>query len=107
MANTVSNPIPLQVGHWSSQAYSKGNFVYSFDGNIPFDLIKSYKHILLMPFYGIGKPLMGWICLLAHGIPVFNKYWSTFRLEELLKEARSMLGLKKAHFAMPPQWLKL
>ena len=43
---------------------------------------------------------------LAHGVPVLNEYYTASGLEVLLKEARSMPGLKKAHFAMPPQWLK-
>jgi hypothetical protein len=88
--------------------HSKDNFVYSFDGNIPFDLIKSYERILLTPFYGTGKLSlsMGWIRLLAHGILVLDKYYTTSEPEVLLKKARSMPGLKKAHFAMPPQWLK-
>ena len=88
--------------------HSKGNFVYSFDGNIPFDLIKSYERILLTPFYGTGKlsPSMGWTQLLAHGVPVLDEYYTTSGPEALLKEARSMPGLKKAHFVMPPRWLK-
>jgi hypothetical protein len=109
MANTVPNPIPLRAGRWSIQARSKGNFVYSFDGNIPFDLIRTYERILLTPFHGTGKlsPSMGWTRLLAHGVPVFNEgNWTASGPEALLKEAKSMPGLKKAHFAMPPRWLK-
>jgi len=108
MANAVPNPIPLRAGRWSSQLRSKGNFVYSFDGNIPFDLMKSYERILLTPFFGTGKlsPSMGWTRLLAHGVPVFDEYQIASGPEALLKEARSLPGLKKAHFAMPPRWLK-
>jgi hypothetical protein len=108
MSNAVSNPIPLRAGRWSVQARSKGNFVYSFDGNVPFDTIKSYEHILLAPFYGTGKlsPSMGWTRLLAHGVPVFDENWFASGPEELLREVKMMPGLKKAHFAMPPRWLK-
>jgi hypothetical protein len=108
MGNAVSNPIPLRAGRWSIQQRSKGNFVYSFDGSIPFDLIMSYERILLTPFHGTGKlsPSMGWTRLLAHGVPVFDDYYCHFRPEILLKEVKVMPGLKKAHFAMPPRWLK-
>jgi hypothetical protein len=108
MSNAVSNLIPLRAGRWSVQPRSKGNFVYSFDSNIPFDLIESYERILLTPFYGTGKlsPSMGWTRLLAHGVPVFDKNWIATGPEELLKEVKTMPGLKKAHFAMPPRWLK-
>jgi hypothetical protein len=109
MANTVPNPIPLRAGCWSIQAHSKGNFVYSFDSNIPFDIIRTYEHILLTPFHSTGKlsPSMVWTQLLAHGVPVFNEeYWAASGPEALLKEAKSMPGLKKAHFAMPLHWLK-
>jgi hypothetical protein len=108
MKNAVPNPIPLRAGRWSVQARSKGNFVYSFDGNIPFDLIETYERILLAPFYGSGKlsPSMGWTRLLAHGVPVLDENWFAFGPEELLKEVKTMPGLKKAHFAMPPRWLK-
>src|SRR6267154_5944896 len=108
MGKTVPNPIPLRAGHWSVQQHSKGNFVYSFDGNIPFDLIESYERILLAPFHGTGKlsPSMGWTRLLAHGVPVFDENWFASGPEVLLKEVKTMPGLKKAHFAMPPRWLK-
>jgi hypothetical protein len=108
MGNAVSNPIPLRAGRWSIQPRSRGNFVYSFDGNISFDKIKSYEAILLMPFHGTGKlsPSMGWTRLLAHGVPLYDDYYVPFEPEMLLKEARAMPGLKKAHFAMPPRWLK-
>jgi hypothetical protein len=108
MGNTVANPIPLRAGRWSAHPQSKGNFVYSFDGNILFDLIESYERILLTPFHGSGKlsPSMGWTRLLAHGVPVWDENWSASGPESLLKEAKTMPGLKKAHFAMPPRWLK-
>jgi hypothetical protein len=108
MSNTVPNPIPLRAGRWSAHPRSKGNFVYSFDGNVPFDLIRTYERILLAPFYGTGKlsPSMGWTRLLAHGVPVFDENWFPSGPEALLKEVKTMPGLKKAHFAMPPRWLK-
>lgn len=110
MANAVPNPILLRAGRWSIQSRSKGNFVYFFDSNVPFDIIRTYERILLTPFHGTGKlsPSMGWTRLLAHGVPVFNEeYWTASRPEALLKEARTMPGLKKAHFSMPPRCLKL
>ena len=108
MCNAVANPILLRAGRWSAHPRSKGNFVYSFDGNISFDVILSYERMLLAPFHGTGKlsPSMGWTRLLAHGVPVFGEYYNPTGPEELLKEVRMMPGLKKAHFAMPPRWLK-
>jgi hypothetical protein len=55
MAKAVAKPIPLRAGRWSVHPRSKGNFVYSFDGHIPFDVISSYEHILLRPFQGTGQ----------------------------------------------------
>jgi hypothetical protein len=74
MAKAVAKPVPLKAGCWSIHPRSKGNFVYSFDGNVPFDLISTYEHILLAPFRGSGKlsPSMGWTRLLAHGVPVWH-----------------------------------
>jgi hypothetical protein len=109
MAKAVAKPIPLRAGRWSIHPRSKGNFVYSFNGNVPFDLITTYEHILLSPFRGSGKlsPSMGWMRLLAHGVPVWDdNEWATFGPEALLREVKAMPGLKKAHFAMPPRWLK-
>jgi len=107
MSNAVAKPIPLRAGRWSAHPRSKGNFVYSFDGNVPFDLIKSYERILLAPFHNTGKlsPSMGWTRLLAHGVPV-GEYGRPTGSEALLKEVQTMPGLKKAHFAMAPRWLK-
>ena len=34
MKKVVAKPIPLRVGRWSINPRSKGNFMYSFDGNI-------------------------------------------------------------------------
>jgi hypothetical protein len=100
MANKVTNPILLQAGYWSTHPRSKGNFVYLFNGNVPVDLIKSYEHILLTPFHGTGKlsPSMGWTCLLAHRVPVFDKNWFALGPDALLKEVKTMPRLKKAHF---------
>jgi hypothetical protein len=109
MAKAVAKPVPLKAGRWSIHPRSKGNFVYSFDGNVPFDLISTYEHILLSPFRGSGKlsPSMGWTRLLAHGVPVWDDNgWTNFGPEALLEGVKAMPGLKRAHFAMPPRWLK-
>ncbi|KAI0285881.1 hypothetical protein BGY98DRAFT_1092709 [Russula aff. rugulosa BPL654] len=108
MAKAVAKPIPLRAGRWSIQPRSKGNFVYSFNGHIPFDVISSYEHILLGPFQGSGQlcPSLGWTRLLAHGVPVMDNDDTVFRPEALLAEVRSLPGLKKAFFAMPPRWLR-
>ena len=109
MAKAVAKPIPLKAGQWSVHPRSKGNFVYSFDGNIPFDIITTYEHILLAPFRGSGKlsPSMGWTRLLAHGVPTWDENeWVMFGPEALLMEVKALPGLKRAHLAMPPRWLK-
>jgi len=108
MAKVVANPIPLKAGRWSMHPRSKGNFVYSFDGNVPFNIIQTYERILLHPFQGTGQlsPSMGWTRLLAHGVPVWDEYGEAFPPEMLLAEVKAIPGLKKAHFAMAPRWLK-
>ena len=110
MGKAVTRPIPLTAGRWSIHPRSKGNFVYSFDGNVPFELITTYEHILLAPFKGTGRlsPSMGWTRLLAHGVPVWEDpdSWVSFGPDALLKEVKAIPSLKKAHFAMPPRWLK-
>jgi hypothetical protein len=105
MAKAVAKPIPLKAGRWSISSHSKGNFVYSFDGCIPFDIVASYEHILLGPFQGSGqlRPSLGWTCLLTHGVLTRDEVDNIiYGPEELLREVRTMPGLKKAHLAMEP-----
>jgi hypothetical protein len=108
MIRAVAKPIPLRAGRWSIHPRSKGNFVYSFDGNIPFDVITSYEHILLQPFHGSGqlRPSLGWTRLLAHGVPLTDNDGLVFDTEALMEEVRLLPGLKKAFFSMAPRWLK-
>ena len=108
MAKTLARPIPLKAGRWSINPRSKGNFVYSFDGYVPFDIITLYEHILLEPFQGSGKlcPSLGWTRLMAHGVPVWDNNGSSFGPGALLEETRALPGLRKAFFAMQPRWLK-
>ena len=108
MAKALTDPIPLHAGCWSIQALSKGNFVYSFNGHIPFDIISSYKHILLEPFHGSGQlcPSLGWTRLLDHGVPLINDVGNAFNAEELQQEVCTLLGLGEVFFAMAPRWLK-
>ena len=108
MAKATANPIRLRAGRWSINPRSKGNFVFSFDGNVPFDVIKSYEHILLAPLGSIGKlcPSMGWTRFLANGVPVWEEdNYTAFSPDALLEEVRALPGLKKAYFAMQPRWL--
>ena len=109
IAKALSNPISLRVGRWSIHPHSKGNFVYSFNRHIPFDIIASYKHILLEPFHGSGQlcPSLGWMQLLAHGVPFMDNEGNAFGPGELLSEAHTLPGLRRAFFAMAPRWLKL
>jgi len=108
MAKAIARPIPLKAGRWSVNPQSKGNFVYSFDGIIPFDHISAYKHILLTPFKGYGQlcPSLGWMHLLAHRVPAFDDEHFIFGPSVLLQEAHSLPGLRKVFFAMPPRWLR-
>lgn len=107
MAKVTVKPIRLRAGRWSISPRSKGNFVFSFDGNVPFDIIKSYKHILLDPFGGYGGlcPSMGWTRFLVNGAPVWDDDDTPFSPNALLDEVRTLPGLKKAFFAMQPRWL--
>ena len=108
MAKAVAKPISLRAGRWSIHPRSKGNFVFSFDGCIPFDIIQSYERLLLEPFYGSGKlcPSMGWTRFLVHGVPVWSDENTAFGPHSILEEVRSLPGLKKAVFAMEPRWLR-
>jgi hypothetical protein len=108
MTKAVANPIPLKAGRWSVHPRSKGNFVYSFDGNIPFLLLLSYEKILLAPFHGSGQlcPSLGWTRFLVHGVPTTDNEGVIFDPEALLKEVRTLPGLRKTFFAMQPRWLK-
>ena len=109
MAKTLLNPIPKKAGRWSIQPHSKGNFIYSFNGHIPFDIISSYEHILLEPFHSSGQlcPSLGWTWLLAHSVPFTNNEGSVFKADKLQVEVRMLPRLKKVYFAMLPRWLKL
>ena len=111
ICKAVANPIPLKAGCWSAHPRSRGNFVYSFDSNVPFNLITTYKNYLLAPFQGTGQlcPSMGWTRLLVHGIPAWNEKdfeTSIIGPELLLTEVRTIPTLKKAHLAMALRWLK-
>jgi hypothetical protein len=108
MAKSVANPILLKAGRWSVHPRSKGNFVYSFDGNIPFTHILSYEHLLLAPFHGSGQlcPSLGWTRFIVHGVPVMDNENVVSGPDALLKEARTIPALRKIFFAMPPRWLK-
>ena len=109
MAKATANPIRLRAGRWSINPRSKmeGNFVYSFDGNVPFDIIKSYEHFLLNPLGSTGElcPSMGWTRFLANGVPTWDEEDLPFSPSALLEEVRTLPGLKKAFFAMQPRWL--
>jgi hypothetical protein len=107
MAKVTANPIRLRAGRWSISPRSKGNFVYSFDGNVPFDIIKSYEHLLLSPLGGTGElcPSMGWTRFLANGVPVWDESETAFTPSALLEEVRALPGLKRVFFAMQPRWL--
>jgi hypothetical protein len=97
--------IPLRAGQWSVHPQSKGNFVYSFEGHIPFDIITSYEHILLGPFRGTGQlcPSLGWTRVIAHGVPFMESNGRVFRPEALLTEVHTLPGLKRAVFTMEPR----
>jgi hypothetical protein len=108
MAKAVAKPILLKAGRWSIHPHSKGNFVYSFDSCVPFDVIQSYERLLLAPFFGTGQlcPSMGWTRFVVHGVPVWNDEYNVFGPHAILQETRALPGLKKAVFAMQPRWLK-
>jgi hypothetical protein len=108
MGKSVAKPILLKAGHWSIHPCSRGNFVYSFDGCIPFDQIIPYEHILLNPFLGSSQlwPSLGWTRLLAHGVPTMDLDGTVFGPDALQEEVKAMPGLESANFAMAPRWLK-
>ena len=109
MAKIVAHLIPLRAGRWSISLASKGNFVHSFNSHIPFNVILSYEHVLLSPFWGSGQlcPSLGWMQLLVHSVPTSQEDNNlVFGPDALLAEVRTLPSLKQAFFAMPPKWLK-
>ena len=101
----VNNPIHIIAGCWSINSKSRGNFVYTLAGEVPFTLVQSYKHLLLVPFLGSSQlcPSLGWTRLLAHGVPIMDD--QVFGLDALLKEVQTLLGLENIFFALVPWWV--
>src|SRR5258708_8500546 len=102
----VAKPIHLKAGQWSFGLNSRGNYIYVFDGLVPFDTTRKYKKFLLQPFPG-GQlcPTLGWTCFLAHGVPALDKNNRVFGPDQLNQELQQIPGLSKVHFALPPHWL--
>ena len=88
----VNNPICIIAGHWCVNSKSRGNFVYTLAGEIPFTLFQSYECLLLAPFPGSSQlcPSLGWTRLLAHGVPITDD--QVFGPDALLKEVWTLLG---------------
>jgi len=62
------------VGRWSIGPNSRGNFVYVFDGLVPFDTMIKYERFLLQPFSGGQLCLtLGWSHFVAHGVPFLDE----------------------------------
>jgi hypothetical protein len=104
----VNQPIRITAGRWSIGPRSKGNYVYTLAGEVPFDKIQAYERFLLAPFPGSTQlcPSLGWTRLLAHGVPFTENGETIFGPEALLKETRSLPGLNSTHFALPPRWVR-
>jgi hypothetical protein len=50
---------------------------------------------------------MGWTQFLVHGVPIWDdENYNVFGPQAILKEARTLPGLKRAVFAMQPRWLR-
>ncbi len=100
----VSNPVRIIAGHWSSGPQSKGNYVYTLAGEIPFAKIQTYKHFFLAPFPGSLQlcPSLGWMKLPAHTVPLMKNQDAAFGPDALLKEVRMLPGLKDIFFAQAP-----
>ncbi|KAI0266576.1 hypothetical protein BGY98DRAFT_939096 [Russula aff. rugulosa BPL654] len=96
------------VGRWSSGTRSKGNFVFTMRGQIDFSTIQKFERFLTSPFPGGSQlcPNQGWTKLLAHGVPVMDNNDNVFGPDDLLKETRTMTGLRNAYFSSPPHWIK-
>ncbi|KAF8257053.1 hypothetical protein EI94DRAFT_1819257 [Lactarius quietus] len=97
----------LKAGRWSSGPRSKGNFVYVFQGNVPFHFLQSFEEFLVSPFPGGGQlsPSIGWTKFVVHNVPIINDKDSVCGPDVLEKEVHSLVGLKKVFFAQSPCWL--
>jgi hypothetical protein len=107
IAREVRKAPLLKAGRWSSAPRSKGNFVYVFQGNVPFSFLQSFEEFLVSPFPGGGQlsPSIGWTKFVAHNVPVVDDTGTVFGPETLEKEVRALAGLKKAFFTQMPRWL--
>lgn len=108
IARAVAKPLPIISGRWSSGTRSRGNFVFTMRGQIDFSTIQKFERFLTSPFPGGGQlcPNQGWTKLLAHGVPVMDNEDSVFGPDDLLRETRTMTGLRNAYFSSPPHWVK-
>ena len=108
MAKAVAKPLPIVSGRWSSGARSKGNFVFTMRGQVDFAFIQTFEHFLTGPFPGGGQlcPNQGWTKLLVHGVPIMDNDNRIFGPEDLLKEVRTMEGLRNVYFSSLPRWIK-
>jgi hypothetical protein len=107
IAREVRKAPLLKAGRWSSGPRSKGNFVYVFQGNVPFHFLQSFEEFLVSPFPGGGQlsPSIGWTKFVVHNVPVVDDEQTIFGPDVLEKEVRSLAGLKKVFFTQMPCWL--
>ena len=104
--NVVHKPICIIAGQWSVSSKSKGNFIYTLAGEVPFAIIQMYERLLVPPFLGTTQlcPSLGWTRLLAHSIPTMAE--DIRGPEALLKEIQSLPGLANVYFALQPNWVR-
>ena len=102
----VHRPICIIAGWWSVSSKSRGNFIYTLASEVPFTTIQSYESLLVAPFPGPSQlcPSLGWVRLLAHGVPTIDN--SVRGPDSLLKEVRSLPGLRSMYFTLPPRWVR-
>ena len=95
----------LLSGHWTSSANTTGNFLLTFNGNIPFDRISPYTKII-RSVLGCGDlaPAEGWTWVQLRDVPTSDTNGHRYDNDDLNEEIRRNPSLATALFGMAPHW---
>lgn len=98
----------LRQGAWRTlelQLPKTGNFIFILAGDVPNDLLYSYKKWLCAPFPGSDiVPNKGWTWAQLRGVPTMNAERCVQEAQDLLREARTNAVINCAFICVPPHW---
>ncbi len=99
------NTIQVLGGRWSSNYQKTGNFIFVVAGDVPIDILCSYKKWLCSPFPGSDLvPNKGWTWAQLRGVPTTDEHGHIWEEPALLKEARTNHTFYDAFICSPPHW---